>query len=131
MTPFTVYDSAGRILRSGQCQEECLGAQAGQGESVLPVESHDLTHYVSGDTVLDRPAIQVTLSANTVPADGASEVTLSGVPAGAAVKVLGPVQNAGVADGSPITLTFAIRGDYEILLSLFPYTDSKVTIHAT
>lgn len=131
MTPFTVFDSAGRILRSGKCQDDCLDLQAGQGESVLPVESDDLAHYVSGGAVLDRPAMQLVLSVDTVPADGVSEVSLSGVPAGAAVKVLGPVQNSGVADGSAITLTFAIRGDYEILLSLFPYTDSKVTIHAT
>lgn len=130
MTPYTIYDSAGRILRSGVCQPETLDRQAGEGEFALAERSSDLTYYVLDGAVVPRPSMGIEVSATTVPADGVSEVTLSGVPAGALVRIAGPVKNEGQTEGGPITLTFAIPGVYEILLDLFPYQESKVTIHA-
>jgi hypothetical protein len=58
MTPFTVYDSEGRILRSGVCQDEVLTMQAQEGEYVLPVESRDHQHYVDvvTGTLVEIPA---------------------------------------------------------------------------
>jgi hypothetical protein len=46
MTPFTVHDADGRILRSGICQDEAFDHQAQDGEAVLPIESKDDRHYV-------------------------------------------------------------------------------------
>lgn len=50
MTPYTVHDADGRILRSGICQEEVLDKQAGAGEFVLPILSKDDKHYVDVDS---------------------------------------------------------------------------------
>lgn len=57
MTPFTVYDADGRILRTGVCQDEILAIQAQDGEYVLPIESSDHLQYIDvvTGTLVDIP----------------------------------------------------------------------------
>lgn len=43
---FVVYDRFGNILRTGSCQKQMLGQQAGPGEFVMPGEADDLRHKV-------------------------------------------------------------------------------------
>lgn len=131
MIPFTVYDNTGRILRSGICQPDCLDLQAGAGEAVLNLASRDDQHYVQDGAILDRPVMNVQASSTSVPANGVDEVQLTGAPAGAAVTIRGPVVGSGVTDTGDVTLTFTLPGTYEVSFSLFPYQESKVTIHAT
>lgn len=131
MTPFTVYDNTGRILRSGICQAQCLALQAGEGQSALPLPSNDETDYVSEGAVLPRPTMQLEVSNGPVPADGVTEAVITGVPAGASVTVTGPADARGEAIGEPVQLTFSLAGAYMVRFELFPYQDAKVTIHAT
>lgn len=46
MTHFTIYNAAGEILRSGQCSDGDVDAQAGEGEFVLRAESNPETDRV-------------------------------------------------------------------------------------
>jgi len=48
MKKFVVYDSTGRILRHGFCQDHLVQAQAvNEGEFAMEGEGNDLEHYVS------------------------------------------------------------------------------------
>jgi hypothetical protein len=49
---FVVYDTTGRILRTGRCNPEDLQAQAGPGEFVLEDTADDLTQKVVDGKVL-------------------------------------------------------------------------------
>lgn len=47
MKNFIVYDSTGKILRSGVCQDNLLQAQAGDDESIMEGIGTHRTHYIS------------------------------------------------------------------------------------
>jgi hypothetical protein len=131
MIPYTVFKQDGSIQRSGMCTKECLELQADQGESVLSISGNDARHWVSDGKLVDRPLMVVTASVDTIVADGLSEVQLEGIPIGAIIKVTGPVTMEGVADSTFVELSFAIPGQYIVVISKFPYIDAQVVINAT
>jgi len=48
MKQFVVFDSTGRILRCGLCQDHLVAAQAvNEGELAMEGQGNDLQHYVS------------------------------------------------------------------------------------
>lgn len=60
MKKFAVYDLTGMILRHGQCQDDIVEEQAGEGEFVLELdqavpEDLDVTHYVVEGVIIPRP----------------------------------------------------------------------------
>lgn len=129
MTPFTVYDKAGRILRSGMCQKEFIDMQTREGESVIPVKS-DAGDYVKRKKVLPRPTMTLDVSSSSVKADSVDEVTITGAAPGTTVTISGPVQAEGVVDAEPVCLTFSMPGAYVVRFELFPYIEKEVVIHA-
>ena len=132
MIDFVIHDSAGRITETGKVIEAILDMQANpeKGE-FLAIGKGDLDrNWVQDGRIVDRPALDYRLSARSAPADGTSVVTLSGVPAGASIDILGPAGASGAASGADIELTFALPGRYTILIKLFPYLDVKETVDA-
>jgi hypothetical protein len=130
MISFVIYDEAGVILQAGAVPEALLEDQAGEGRFVLAGEGHWDTHYVVDGQLAERPVMPVEMSATEVAANATDEVVISGIPEGAAVKVIGRGGGEGVADGEPLHLTFAQAGRYHVMATLFPYQDWKVSIHA-
>jgi len=78
----------------------------------------DDTHYIEADqkTATQRPASQVTASATTVPADGSSTITLSGMANNTTVTIDGPDTAIFTTstDNASENLTFAIPGTYAV-----------------
>lgn len=115
MTPFTVHDNAGRILRSGLCQEECFDMQAQEGEFVIASQSSDETEWVSGGKVIPRPVNPATLS-------GAH---LSSLPAPCVIAINGARYDC---DDTTAALDFTYPSTYKIIVEAFPYLDAEFTL---
>jgi len=56
MTPFTVCDALGRVLRTGSVPQSVLSFQAGPGEHVLPVAVQSNQYVIGLDT--DSPSLE-------------------------------------------------------------------------
>lgn len=127
---FAKYDpDTGRILFCGEVPQDMVEHQ---GENVWVGEASPTTDYMdlAAGTPAPRPVMPVTIP-DTARADGVTETTLASVPAGAYVRIRGPVNMEGAAEqGGDVTLTFALAGDYTILIECFPYLDLKGVIHA-
>lgn len=131
MKSVVFHDEDGRISHSGKFDTASL---AGATQSYLEVDEprpdYDATDYVVAGALAPRPSMEAVLSAATIPANGVDVVTLSGVPAGAEVMIIGPQMMSGVADGSTLQFSFALPGQYMVVARLFPFVDLEVTIHA-
>src|SRR5690348_6776363 len=54
---FIVYETtSGKILRTGECHDDMLDAQARVVEAAIEGEADDVTQYVSGGIVTARPS---------------------------------------------------------------------------
>lgn len=79
-----------------------------------------------------QPMASVTFSATSVPADGATPVTIAGVVAGTTISVTGPgVSVVAEVTDAPVTLTFDLSGVYTVQLSAPFHETMTVTINAT
>jgi len=132
MKDFLIYDGAGQIVQTGAVIEAMLPLQAApeNGRFMLEGVANPALEYVAAGEVVRRPNMPFRFSAVSVPADGSSAVTLAGVPAGATVRIVGPTSASGFADGAEIVLTFALPGEYQVFLELFPYIGVKEVINA-
>jgi hypothetical protein len=82
--------------------------------------------------VLRPPAPAIAADRYTVPADGATPVTLTGIPAGAAVAVSGPQSSSLTTDGSgDLVLVFVEPGTYAINIESWPARAVLIGIEAT
>lgn len=85
-------------------------------------------YYVIGGVRVPKIPLPITLSPTTIPADGATVATISGIPASTAAQL--GTQSVTVADGV-LQLTFDLPSDYIVSLSHPLYLPATVTIHAT
>jgi len=126
---YAKYDAAGRILFMGSVPEGMIELQ---GDNLwMGDEANPQTEYIVGGEKVARPESPAMFSKMTVTADSTDELVISGVPVGAKIDVTGPTAMSGVTDAAvDVTMTFALAGTYTVLLTLFPYQDKRVTIHA-
>lgn len=68
MMPFAVYDSDGKILRTGICQDRMLARQARPGEYVIEGRASDVEHVVlDGKIYTKEEAAQLRAAAGRDP----------------------------------------------------------------
>lgn len=131
MKSVVFHDEDGRITHSGKVDTASL---AGTTQSYLGVDElrpdYDSTHQVVAGVLTPRPSMETALSAPFIRANGVDAATLTGVPAGAEVMIIGPQMMNGTADGSALQFSFALPGQYTVVARLFPFVDLEVTIHA-
>lgn len=124
MSPFTSvivvdYDNdTGKILRTINYYDPEHVGMLYPGALYLPAETivNDLTQYVSGRELVDRPVQPITL-------DG---MVLKGVQAGATVTIEGIDYN--VSKSEDIELEFSHVGTYEVKVVHWPYLDWSMSI---
>lgn len=131
MKSYIVYDDKGAILQTGRCPESMLELQGSPGRNMLAGIADQLTEYVIAGAIVQRPAMAVLVSKETAKADGTDEIIITGLPPGADLFISGPAVMEGKSDGAPAVLTFSLTGTYTVSITLFPYQDMKVTLHAT
>lgn len=132
--PTEGYASARPILRTGVN----LGTSADQaysrcqeGEAILLGFGMDNVHYVdvaagSEPVIVDRPAMEVVITRDTVAADGIETASLVGMPRPCLVRVESDVYE--VPDGR-LDISFDLPGVYKLRVEAFPYlpADFEVT----
>lgn len=120
---FTRYDEAtGRIVGSGQIQEEFMSVQMEMkpGAYLLGVLGENTHHYVDVDTWTLKNKTQLPVVQNGG--------VLSGLPSGTVARMDG-VPPVTVNDGT-LELTFETPGVYEVLLSHPKHYDRTVQLVA-
>lgn len=133
MKPYVIYNAAGRILRTGVCQDHMVAQQALLGESAIEGAANDVTQYVDIATqaVAYKSPLGGTPDKTTVLANRVDVVTISGLPNPTTARIAGPGTNQTtiVTDGS-LELTFAAAGEYRVRLSALHRLDQEVVITA-
>lgn len=129
MMTVTVYDTAtGRILRIVEAPNGLARIQAGEGESWVVGKANDLTQYVNGGLIADRPAMPGALNPDRITTD--ETATLAG-PDGATVKISGPVSGSDTLDADGIEVGCDTPGIYAVTVQLFPYLDAEYQLEIT
>lgn len=59
MTGYIVFDSTGKILRTGGCQRGILELQAGPGEYVIAGKADDIRDRIAGGVVVRKTAKEI------------------------------------------------------------------------
>lgn len=90
-------------------------------------------HYVEDGQVKVRPEPESfpALSAMSIPADGTAVTTLTNIPAGAKVQILGPIEDEWIEDSGSAELSVDIPGRYVIKVEKWPQKSVEVSFHAT
>lgn len=112
MKQWVIYNSSGRILRRGSCQDMDFDLQAFTGEIILEGIGQDNTHYVLSDTLTSK--VISTIEVSKLNPSVSELITLAGVPADCLLEVTGP-GNLTTAVVSPIdTISFDFTGIYTL-----------------
>lgn len=133
MKSVSIYDAqSGRIQYVVVVPNADVAKQAPPSGMLIIEEAADpRRQYVIDGALVDRPTMDVALGTDTVPADGATPVTLTGLPSPVDVTIAGPVADSFECTGGTLALTFVQPGNYTVKFSRFPYIDAEVVIHAT
>lgn len=93
---------------------------------------HDgLVLYIKDNILTDRPIFTPTITPTSIPADGASLVTLSDFPEGATLRISGPINAEWVETGTSTELTVNLPGTYRVTIDHWPHQTAEVTFNAT
>jgi hypothetical protein len=114
---YSSYDDDGRIIATGRCSNPEEQVPETGGVFIGAVFDGDLYYFSGGMPTLRPEAPAVALSAATVVADGETTVILSGVPAGAKVR-MGDAELT--ADGTDIALSTDLIGENKVMVDAFP-----------
>lgn len=127
MTPFSVYNIEGRILRSGVCQDENLSAQARAEEFVVKGQYNNSTHWMDEGVPALRPVLSLPAThALAVNADW----TLDSIPTG--TKVFTDGVHIGTTDGSALDVSFPAIDTWILrLVPPFPYIEAICEVTVT
>lgn len=139
MTDFVHFRvDSGEIVGMGTAPEAYVAAQKQPDCDVLVVEGksdYRATHYVADPggtpTLTPLQAMGASASAITVPADGVTAITVSGLPDPVSLQVTGPVPAAAEVTGGSVDLTFDEPGAYTLRFTRVSYLPFTVTIDAT
>ena len=128
----TIYDTVtGRII--GNAQHSGCASFAVPSRNIDETAgtfSGDTHFYSSGSgTCITRPDILLDMTSTSIKADGVSQCSMNGIPAGALVTTDG--LNPQTCDDGVLEFTATHAGQYVIVVSAFPYLDRTVTVTAT
>ena len=129
-TTYLVYIAeTGKIRSVGVCPFDDLALQAQEGEVVIEIDEfvNCSTNYIKDGTITEKAEISATWSAETVTADGSSEIVLSTLPTPCTVYIDGEIVS--VEDGSLEFSTSAV-GYYHIKINEPAFLEKKWVINA-
>jgi len=127
---FTIYDLyTGVVLRSGVAPGDVLN-QVGAGEGGLPMRVDPAMWYFDlvAEELREKTDLVVTVAPETIPADGDTFTSISGIPNGATV--FWPDGQHTVADGEPIEFAVDLPGRHLFFVFSVEYLTKEITIEA-
>jgi hypothetical protein len=126
---FVVYNTDGKIVRVGYCPSNDVSLQAKENETVMETEDviNSRTHYVSNGQITERTELSSSWNAETVAADGTTEIVLSDLPVPCTVYVNG--DEVTVDDGS-LEFSTSDSGFYHVAIDEPAYLGQEWVINA-
>ena len=115
MTQYLVYDECGRIVQHGSVPDSMFAIQKTGGRRVLEGTGNWDTHYVSNDTLVDRPE-------NPASMEGEWLVNL---PNPCTIHIN---EKFYPCEDDHAELTFAYPGRYIVRVESFPYLDKTIEV---
>jgi hypothetical protein len=106
-------------------------AEIGQGAMKLGIDGATFYVDVGTGVLKTRPDNGIRLSKQTVSITNDERAKLSGLPAGATIRIVGPFTQQFVAEDTSIRLTFGMPGRYDVFVEAFPYRDFVSNVEAT
>lgn len=88
-------------------------------------------HYVLDQQLADRPTWTPIVSSDSIPADGVTAITVSGIPAPVKVDLFGPASDSWSGAAGDVSVAVGLSGDYTLLIDAFPYQLVEVKFNAT
>lgn len=135
---FITYEAAtGRILSLVKNQDFAISASTiPAGYLALPVEesmpdSVGWGYRVDAGKIVPREEMSLTVSGSQMLADGADVLCVSGIPAGASLRLVGPIADEWTEDDGETEITTTEPGEYQLVIECWPYKTSVVTFNAT
>lgn len=130
---YEIYDaSSGEILKEATCNSTQAQYQfdTSAGEDILLVDEHvnPELYYISGDALIARPSMGISLNKANIDADGVDQAVISNIPAGTMCYMPGGEEECN--DGS-IEFSADAAGAYRISLENFPYKKEEIVIYAS
>ncbi len=123
------YDPAtGKILGFLDAPESIIIIQG--GNIIMSDRLDPRFWYVKDGIAIPRPDNQIMVSKTSISADGIDTAVISGVPAGATIRIQTDRENKVISDGSDIHLTSAKPMRIFVQIDAFPLKDKEVTIYA-
>lgn len=138
---FVHFDANGVITQVAMCPEPMLDSQIppdGGGQIAISAHPTDPFAFIKqncviGGQIVPKVGMGLSVSATSFPADGTSDVTIGGIPAGASVTISGAV-SAGpetITDGQ-LAITSNVAGSILVTITAPPmYFDWSITLDAT
>ena len=127
------FDSVtGRILGRLSAPVDDVHLYLADDPNLIEGVGNALTGYVKDGVILPRPALTISAAITTVVANGTDIITIAGIPFGATCTLTGPdFTQSAKGDGTDLSLTFAIPGEYNLVVEKFPSLPFTVILHAT
>ena len=103
-----------------------------EASAAAPIDAIRVVEVEGAPSVVLRPpAPALTVDRVAVPADGATPVTVGGIPDGAAVTISGPVLSSLTHGGGNLELAFPAPGFYAITVEAWPARAALIGIEAS
>jgi hypothetical protein len=135
---FITYEAAtGRILSLVKNQDFAISVSTmPPGYLALPVEdsipdSVGWNYWVDAGKIVPREELPLTVSGTEIAADGQTVLSVAGIPAGASLRLVGPVADEWVEQDGETEITTTEPGEYQLVIDLWPYKTARVDFNAT
>jgi hypothetical protein len=90
-------------------------------------------HYLSGEQVVPRPDPESipTPSTSQIVADGVSELQITGIPIGATLQIIGPIEDEWIEESGSAEISVDVPGLYSVKIEKWPQKSIEVVFNAT
>jgi hypothetical protein len=135
---FITYEaSTGRILSLTKNQDFALSVSTlPEGYLALPVtdsvpDNLGRGYRVVEGAIVHRETMPLTVSGTEIAADGQSVLSVAGIPAGASLRLVGPIADEWVEQDGVTEITTTEPGEYQLVVDFWPYKTARVDFNAT
>lgn len=135
---FITYEaSTGRVLSLTKNQDFALSVSTlPAGYLALPVtdavpDNLGRDYRVVEGAIVPRDAMPLIVSCTEIAADGQAVLSVAGIPAGASLRLIGPVTDEWVEQDGETEITTTEPGDYQLVIDCWPYKTARVDFNAT
>jgi hypothetical protein len=130
----STYNTSGKFIATYKAPATDIPFYKADYPNTVDGEFTDAAHYALNGVATLRPSFSPMPIADklTLIANATDVVNVSNIPVGARVTLTGPgTFHAVTGDGTIITLSFAIPGEYKFLIEQFPQLPVTVIVNAT